>query len=113
LWKGLYKPFPQHKNWVNVWGENFHKINTLVTAPEAELTFIYLGTSSGLVFNQVLDGTAPGINNVIGSGDFNGDGLDDLAVGAPDSGLSGQVNISFGISSGLFTTQILEPVAVF
>ena len=84
-----------------------------VTAPragESGLTFIYFGTSNGLVLNQILDGTAPGVNNVTGSGDFNGDGLDDLAFADPDSGLSGQVIISFGTSSGLSTEQILEPL---
>ena len=83
-----------------------------VTAPrsgESGQTFIYLGSTNGLVFNQVLDGTAPGVNNVIGSGDFNGDGLEDLAFADPDSGLSGQVTISFGNTNGLSTTQILVP----
>ena len=83
-----------------------------VTAPNAGKsgqTFIYLGTTNGLVLNQVLDGAAPGVNNVIGSGDFNGDGLDDLASGDPDSGLSGQVFIAFGSVNGLSNTQLLEP----
>ncbi|MGB5632401.1 MAG: FG-GAP-like repeat-containing protein [Waterburya sp.] len=83
-----------------------------VTAPEggdSGQTFIYLGTSNELIFSEVLDETAPGVNNVEVSGDFNGDGIDDLALAQPDSGLSGQVIISFGNSNGLSMTQTLDP----
>ena len=83
-----------------------------VSAPRGGVlgqTFIYFGTSNGLVFNQVLDSSAPGVNNVIGSGDFNGDGLEDLAVADPDSGLSGQVFIYVGTSDGLVLSQVLDP----
>ena len=83
-----------------------------VTSPrsgESGQTFIYFGTTNGLVFNQVQDGTAPGVNNVIGSGDFNGDGLEDLAVADPDSGLSGQVIISLGTTNELVFNQVLDP----
>ena len=83
-----------------------------VSAPRAGVsgqTFIYFGKSRGLEFNQVLDGSAPGVNNVTGSGDFNGDGLEDLAIGDPDSGLSGQVFIYLGTSNGLVLSEVLDP----
>ena len=83
-----------------------------VTAPNSGRsgqTFIYLGTANGLVLSEVLDRAAPGVNNVVGSGDFNGDGLDDLALGDSDSGLDGQVFVTFASSNGLSNTQILEP----
>ena len=83
-----------------------------VSAPRGGVsgqTFIYFGTSRGLDFNQVLDGSTPGVNNVTGSGDFNGDGLEDLAIADPESGLSGQVFIYLGTSDGLVLRQVLDP----
>jgi Zn-dependent metalloprotease len=32
LWERFCKPFLQHRNWVNVLGVNFHKINTLLSS---------------------------------------------------------------------------------
>ncbi len=87
----------------------------IVGAPnfgDSGLTFYYLGTTKGLVFDRVEVGSAPGVNDRTGSGDFNGDSIADIVAGDPDAGSSGQVFVTYGATTGLSNRnerQILDP----
>ena len=107
-----------------VYGE---KIGTQFGAGAVNLIY---GSSIGLRASPAPDGSgradqfwsqdSPGVDNQAGSfdrfgsslavGDFNGDGKDDLAIGAlgddaGDTGVAGAVNVLYGSSSGLQTSS--------
>ena len=89
-------------------------------SPGGSVTVLY-GSSSGLQTtspaDQFWNQDSPGVNDTIesgdlgrslGSGDFNGDGYDDLAIGVPGEDIgtasdAGAVNVLYGSSSGLRT----------
>lgn len=75
-----------------------------------------LGASGDQFFSQDTTGLAgaaeedDAFGSALASGDFNGDGNDDLAVGVPDEALSGTagaggVNVIYGSASGLTVTS--------
>lgn len=99
-------------------GEPFAKA---VKTPAAGSVEVHYGSSAGLtaldagtaqMINEAtpgLPGNAPQSNDNFGlslaAGDFNGDGLDDLAVGAPNGDFShGAVTALYGSSAGITTT---------
>ena len=59
-----------------------------------------LDGTNGIVINGETSGDNAG-QSVDGDGDVNGDGVDDLIVGAPGAALGGRAYIIFGSSSGL------------
>jgi hypothetical protein len=78
--------------------------------PDDAMLFVFTGTAEGLSAGGVarftgnqLHTNAFSIGDALAVGDFNGDGYDDLAVGAQDSGsdYSGGVVILYGSSGGL------------
>jgi hypothetical protein len=80
----------------------------------------YLGTGSGLRANWLIDPAWSGSsaeNQLVGASlavaDFNGDGFDDVAAGAPgtshgDAVSTGSVLLFFGSPFGLLTVQVIE-----
>ena len=66
--------------------------------------FVYLGSASGLSLTPVWTGESDDADGtygrVAGTGDVNGDGYDDLLVGAPGYGGKGRAYVYLGSSSG-------------
>jgi hypothetical protein len=84
------------------------------SVPNAGLLNVFYGTRSGLTGtgSQLISQETPGIqgtaqkydrfSDALAAGDFNGDGWDDLAVGAPnDLSTAGVVNVLYGTKLGL------------
>jgi len=75
--------------------------------------YLYRGSATGLstTADTVLDGAAAGDNfgeAVAGLGDVNGDGYDDVVVGAPQTGsLTGSASLYLGSAAGLSETPDL------
>lgn len=66
--------------------------------------YLYSGSVGGLVTSSGVELTGTGGafgRTVVGAGDVNGDGFDDVLVGAPENPLGGQVFLYYG-GSGLF-----------
>jgi hypothetical protein len=54
LWERFCQAFPQHRNWVNVLGVNFHKINTL---PLASIQHIVAATAKQTTNPDIIPGS--------------------------------------------------------
>ena len=93
----------------------------LTTIPDAGAVTVLYGSASGLsatgsqFFSQDTPGVLgaaeaeDGFGAALGVGDFNNDGLDDLAIGVPSEGVgaasqAGAVNVLYGGASGLTAT---------
>jgi len=89
--------------------------------PRSGVVFVFRGTPGGIQPWQVLDQAGLGSNEAddqfgtaLAAGDFNGDGLDDLAVGAPgeapgaDPSGAGFVFVFRGTRGGLVAAQGLD-----
>jgi hypothetical protein len=88
--------------------------------PRSGGVFVYRGTHAGLVASQFVDQAGLGANEAgdefgfaLSSGDYNGDGLDDLAVGAPGEApgsdpRSGGVFVYRGSSQRLVASQFVD-----
>ncbi|HBB34412.1 MAG TPA: hypothetical protein DDZ80_24050 [Cyanobacteria bacterium UBA8803] len=99
-----------------------------ITYQSAGAVQVFYGTANGLNLNnsQIWTKNSPGVEGVVspydqfGStlsvGDFNADGIDDVAIGAPKTSAagSGTVNILYGSSSGLSSNkdQILSQTSL-
>ena len=93
--------------------------------PQSGYAFVFNGSNRGLIASQGLDQASLGINekgDLFGSalavGDFNGDGFDDIGIGAPGESpgsdpQSGYAFIFKGSSNGLVTSQGLEQDSTF
>ncbi|WP_228039093.1 beta strand repeat-containing protein [Nostoc sp. LEGE 12450] len=66
---------------------------------DASLNLSSLNGSNGFVINGIDEGDNSGIS-VSSAGDINGDGIDDLIIGADRTDLNGQSYVVFGRSSG-------------
>ena len=87
------------------------------TPGENDVTILY-GTATGLSAAGTIHLTGnvskSGFGAALTSGDFNGDGFSDLAIGEPgatDGGKasSGQVGVSYGATAGLAPPDVLRP----
>ncbi|MDJ0509298.1 MAG: Ig-like domain-containing protein [Crocosphaera sp.] len=104
-------------------GDGFDDI--IIGAPNAGLggeTYVVFGSNTG--FNPTLDlSSLDGSNgfvlngldfgdesgfSVSGAGDVNGDGFDDIIIGAPDVGLGGETYVVFGSNTGFNPTLDLS-----
>jgi hypothetical protein len=101
-------------------GVNFEggAVHVLLGAPSGLQTTspadqLWHGESAGLAHdpNDDVDWDDSEFGNSLGSGDFNNDGFDDLAIGIPQESLgddcchAGAVNVLYGSSSGLRTSS--------
>ncbi|EDX87386.1 FG-GAP repeat domain protein [Synechococcus sp. PCC 7335] len=79
---------------------------TGVTDSTGQLNLALLDGSNGFVLNGVAEGDSSGIS-VSGAGDINGDGFDDLIIGAysadPNGDYSGESYVVFGSDAGFDT----------
>ncbi len=106
---------------VGVPGEDLKHSGDLFDTADAGAVSVIMGSSSGLVasadqfWSQSASGIAGDIEAgdhfgaALASGDFNGDGKADLAIGVPDEDIgsiwdAGAVNVLYGGSSGLSAT---------
>ncbi len=83
-------------------------VSAFFYSSQAGRVYVYNGSSSGLDVSKVttLDGPAgSNFGKASSGGDVNGDGYDDLAVGAPYAGTTGLVSVYMGSSSGIVASS--------
>lgn len=79
--------------------------------------YLYEAGSAGLGATPIwtrtgeVDGASLG-SSVIGAGDLNLDGYDDIAIGAPGASLAGRVHVFFGSPAGLAEERVFEGLEV-
>ncbi len=87
-------------------GDGYHDV--IVGASGHDTAYLYYGSATGLVFEHAhpLTGSASTRNSsmgisVSGAGDLDGDGYDDIIVGACNGGSAGEAYVSYGSSTGI------------
>jgi hypothetical protein len=85
-----------------------------IGAPGANAVVVLYGTNSTLsgqgsaLFNLATFGGSPAgarLGSSLASGDFDGDGWDDLAIGAPRGSAGGAIGVLYGSATGLSSTR--------
>lgn len=79
------------------------------------VAYLFRGGAAGVVATAVLDQSSLGAHDcddefgsAFATGDFDGDGLMDLAIGAPGDASSGSVHIWWGTGAGLTAAVVLD-----